>query len=155
VPEPAPTPPAASPGARPGAAPQIKTPAAETQSYADLPELQAGAAIGLDKRTAERLRRGQLPIEATVDLHGMTQAEAHGALGAFLARCHAHGRRSVLVITGKGARSERGEGVLRATVPRWLNAPENRARVLAFATAQPKDGGAGALYVLLRRVRDR
>jgi len=115
-----------------------------------LPALTENAAPGLDRRRAERLRRGTLPIEARLDLHGMTQDEAHQALAVFLARGEAAGWRCVLVITGKGAR---GGGVLRATVPRWLNEWPNRQRLLAFAPAQPKDGGGGALYLLLRRAR--
>jgi DNA-nicking Smr family endonuclease len=115
-----------------------------------LPALSADAAPGLDRRSAERLRRGALAIEARLDLHGMTQDEAHQALGVFLTRAEAAGRRCVLVITGKGAR---GGGVLREAVPRWLNEAPNRQRLLAFTWAQPKDGGAGALYLLLRRAR--
>ena len=117
-----------------------------------LPELAPGASAGLDKRSAERLKRGQLTIDGRIDLHGMTQAEAHGALAAYLDRAQGATRRCILVITGKGRVSEQG-GVLRTMVPRWLNAPATRARVLAIAPAQPKDGGAGALYVLLRRLR--
>jgi DNA-nicking Smr family endonuclease len=117
---------------------------------AKLPALTAQDTPGLDRRSAERLRRGALPIEARLDLHGMTQEEAHEALADFLARAEAAGRRCVLVITGKGAR---GGGVLREAVPRWLNETPNRRRLLAFAPAQLKDGGAGALYLLLRRAR--
>jgi DNA-nicking Smr family endonuclease len=101
---------------------------------------------GLDRRTAERLRRGEMAIEARLDLHGMTQEEAHGALVRFLARAHVAGQRCTLVITGKGA-------VLREAVPRWLGEGEAQARVLATSPAQPRHGGGGALYVLLRRVR--
>jgi DNA-nicking Smr family endonuclease len=115
-----------------------------------LPPLAAGAPAGLDRRTARRLRRGELPIEDWLDLHGRTQEEAHAALGRFLAAAEAAGRRCVLVITGKGARGE-GGGVLRRMVPRWLNEPANRARVVALAPARPRDGGEGALYLLLRR----
>jgi DNA-nicking Smr family endonuclease len=92
-----------------------------------------------------------LRIEARLDLHGLTQAEAHHTLGAFLADAQRRERRCVLIITGKGGVG-RG-GVLRAAVPRWLNEAPNRTRVLAFAPAKLKDGGAGALYVLLRRQR--
>ncbi|HEX7970035.1 MAG TPA: Smr/MutS family protein, partial [Stellaceae bacterium] len=102
-------------------------------------------------RNAERLRRGELGIEARLDLHGMTQEEAHRALDDFLACAQHAGRRCVLVITGKGG-AGRG-GILRSAVPRWLNEAPNRARLLAFAAAQPKHGGAGALYLLLRRRR--
>ncbi len=98
----------------------------------------------------ERLARGRLRPEATLDLHGLTLAAAHEALGAFLARAQARGARCVLVITGRG---KLGEGAIRAELPRWLNAAAVRPRVLGFATAQPRDGGAGACYVLLRRIR--
>jgi DNA-nicking Smr family endonuclease len=117
-----------------------------------LPPLSPETTAGVDRRTAERLRRGALALEARLDLHGMTQEEAHRALDAFLARAAQAGKRCVLVITGKGGRSS-GDGVLRAAVPRWLNEAPNRARLLAFAPAQPQDGGAGALYLLLKRRR--
>jgi DNA-nicking Smr family endonuclease len=102
----------------------------------------------LDRRSAQRLKRGQTAIEARLDLHGMTQAEAHRALLAFIARARGDGLRAVLVITGKG-----GEGVLRASVPRWLAEPRVRAMILAIEEAQPRHGGAGAKYVLLRKKR--
>jgi DNA-nicking Smr family endonuclease len=116
------------------------------------PELAPGTVAGIDRRTAERLKRGQLAVEATLDLHGQTQAEAHRAVEAFLARCQSAGKRCVLIITGRGHRHEDG-GVLRRNLPLWLNEGTNRARILAIATAQPKHGGAGALYLLLKRQR--
>ena len=94
------------------------------------------------------MRRGKVAIEARIDLHGMTQAEAHDALEDFIFDCQASGRRSVLVITGKGVA---GEGILRAAVPKWLN--EHRRIVRGFSHATPKDGGEGALYVLLKRLK--
>jgi DNA-nicking Smr family endonuclease len=103
---------------------------------------------GLDRASAERLRRGRYPIEARLDLHGMTQAEAHRALNGFVAGSRALGRRVVLVITGHGRISG---GVLKAAVPRWLNEPELRRHLLAITRAQPRDGGDGALYLLLRK----
>ena len=106
---------------------------------------------GLDRRNALRLKRGQLPVEARLDLHGLTQEEAHRALAGFVARGQAAGKRVVLIVTGKGSRE--GTGVLKEAVPRWLNEPAIRARVLAMATAVPRDGGDGALYILLRRAR--
>jgi len=124
---------------------------------ARLPALKHGATPGLDKRRAERLRRGQLSVEGRIDLHGMTQEAARRALDAFLAASYAAERRMLLVITGKGLRPnaspEDATGVLRRAVPRWLNESPNRERVLAFTHAQPRDGGTGALYVLLRRRR--
>lgn len=121
------------------------------------PPLELGRAPGVDKRQADRLRRGRTEIDARIDLHGMTQAEAHRRLAAFIERSAASGLRLVLVITGKGLTSEiagRGSGVLREAVPRWLNEPALRPRVLAVTHAQPKDGGHGALYVLLKRARE-
>ena len=106
---------------------------------------------GLDRRTALRLKRGQLAIEARLDLHGMTQAAAHRELAAFVARMSGQGKRVLLVITGKGTKE--GSGVLRQAAPRWLDEPGLRGRVLAIAPAVPRDGGDGALYVLLRRER--
>ncbi len=118
----------------------------------ELPSLRPGHSPGLDKRRAQRLRRGQMPVEGSIDLHGLTQKQAASALGAFLTDAQEAGRRCVLVITGKG--DAKGEaGVLRAMAPRWLNEPPNRARILAFGPAQPKHGGQGALYVLLRKKR--
>lgn len=106
----------------------------------------AAPAPGLDRRSAQRLKRGQMPVEARLDLHGMTQTEAHDALARFIARSHAAGIRAVLVITGKS-------GVLHGAVPRWLDEGENRPHILAAERAQPQHGGAGALYLLLRRRR--
>jgi len=120
---------------------------------ARLPDLAPGVAPGVDRRNAERLRRGERKIEARLDLHGMTQDEAHRALNAFIDRAEQAGWRCVLVITGKGRPGSSAAGVLRAAVPRWLNEAPNRARLLAIAAAQPKDGGAGAMYLLLRRRR--
>jgi DNA-nicking Smr family endonuclease len=115
---------------------------------------RAGAAasgVGLDRRSAQRLKRGQMPIEARLDLHGMTQDEAHRALDRFIREMYDAGRRAVLIITGKGTRE--GVGVLRQAVPRWLAEARCRSYVLATEEARPQHGGAGALYVLLRRKR--
>jgi len=116
------------------------------------PPLHAGEFAGLDRRSADRLRRGQLKIDSRLDLHGMTRAAAQDALRGFIGAAAARGDRCVLVITGKGAFSEAG-GVLRREMPRWLNLPDLRPRVVAFTEAQPRHGGSGALYVLLRRQR--
>ncbi len=116
-----------------------------------MPEISHGEVAGVDKRTAQRLRRGRLAIEGRIDLHGLTQDEAHRALSSFLSGSQKAGRRCVLVVTGKGLKPSGETGVLRANVPRWLNTPPNRSRILAFSYATRKDGGEGALYVLLRR----
>jgi DNA-nicking Smr family endonuclease len=117
------------------------------------PGLALGRIAGVDKRLAERLKRGQLAIEGMLDLHGLTQEEAHRQLDGFLALSANAGRRCVLVITGKGVWREEA-GILREMVPRWLNEAPNRARVLAIAAAQPRHGGSGALYILLKRRRE-
>ena len=119
---------------------------------AALPNLAAGKSADVDSRTMDRLRRGRLRPEARLDLHGMTQDKAHRALDQFIAEAYSSGVRSIVIITGKGRVSE-GGGVLRNQVPNWLNAPNIRPSILAFSSAQPKDGGSGALYVLLRRRR--
>ena len=113
-----------------------------------------GTLPAIDRRTAERLRRGQIPIEATIDLHGLTQDEAFGAIESFLAESLQGGRRCVLVITGKGTARD-GGGVLRSAVPRWLTEGIYREHLIGIAVAFPQHGGEGALYVLLRRLRER
>ncbi len=117
---------------------------------AAMPELRPGVATDLDARTMERLRRGRVRPEARLDLHGLTQDEAHGALTRFIADSRRAGRRCVIVITGRG-RSKLGGGILREQTPRWLNLAPVRGNILGFAQAQPKDGGSGAIYVLLRK----
>lgn len=150
--------------APPSSAPAPRRPrgaAAEARSFpALLAEHGAGRAPGLDRRTALRLRRGQMEIDGRIDLHGMTRRKAHAALAAFVASGRRHGRRCLLVITGKGGRPREesgfeGErtGVLRREAPRWLAEPPLAGDVLAVAPARPADGGDGAFYVLLRRRR--
>lgn len=104
----------------------------------------------LDRQTTAKLAREKLPIEGRVDLHGMTQSEAHGLLFSFLQRAHAGGVRYVLVITGKGS-SSGGDGILRRAVPAWLTTPLFRPFVSGYDHAARGHGGSGALYVRLRR----
>lgn len=125
---------------------------ASPPSGAQSAPLRPGATSGLDRRTMDRLRKGRLRPEARIDLHGMTAERARRALENFVADKHTEGKRCVLVITGKGSLKQ-GGGIIRREFPDWLNAPEIRPRVLGFAQAQPADGGAGAFYVLLRRIR--
>ena len=119
-----------------------------TSPHVPLPPLDRFA--GIDRANAERLKRGLHRIEARLDLHGMTQAEAHWALSGFIAVSRAAGRRCVLVITGRGL-GQNGPGVLKSSVPRWLEEPAVRRHILAIAAAQPHHGGPGATYLLLRR----
>lgn len=133
--------------------PVTKEAVAERRQHNDapaLPPLALDRFAGVDRANAERLKRGRHAIEARLDLHGMTQAEAHRALAVFIRGARAAGKRCVLIITGRGSI---GGGVLKAAVPRWLDEPEFRPHLLAIATAQPRDGGNGALYVMLRRTR--
>jgi DNA-nicking Smr family endonuclease len=152
--EPKPLPPPESPAPKLARAktkvPPPQPPAPVAPPPARPHELTHGHAIGIDKRQADRFRRGKTPIEGKIDLHGRTQQEAHDDLHHFLARAHAAGKRMVLVITGKGITGAK-TGVLRENVPRWLNEPSLRRHVLAFDYAEPQHGGQGALYVLLKR----
>ena len=83
----------------------------------------------------------------------MTQEQAYVALNYFTKASYQARKRCVLVITGKGSKSRGSVGVLRMAVPRWLNEEPNRTRVLAFSYATPRDGGEGALYVMLKKKR--
>lgn len=113
-----------------------------------------------DRRTLQRLKRGQLPIEGRLDLHGMTQNQAFDALCSYIPAAYGQGKRCILVITGKGL-SKTGKthildqmpGVLRQKTPEWLSQPPLRQFILQTHPAKQSDGGHGALYVLLRRNR--
>jgi DNA-nicking Smr family endonuclease len=118
-----------------------------------LPELSHSTQTGLDKRNAKKLKKGRHAIEGQLDLHGMTQVLAHVAINNFIEVSYRAGKRCILVITGKGLKLDGSIGVLRLAVPRWLNEAPNRSRVLAFSYATPKDGGEGALYIMLKRKR--
>lgn len=119
---------------------------------------------GLDRRTEQRLGRGQIEVDDRLDLHGMTQSAAHSALRGFLVSAQAQGSRNVLVITGKGAPDVArfdaqtmwgsGRGVLRRLVPEWLSQAEMRVFVSGFRQAHQRHGGGGALYVRIRRRRE-
>jgi len=109
----------------------------------------------LGRRMRSRVARGTADIDGRLDLHGLTQSEAHAALLRFLRQASGRGARLVLVITGKGARGGEGErGVLRRQVPQWLRLPEFRALVIGFEQAHVAHGGEGALYVRVRRSRE-
>lgn len=112
------------------------------------PELAPGRTPGLDRRSAERLRRGKLPIDGTLDLHGMSREAAHAAVIDYVLTAHATGKRCIILVTGKG------RGVLKENTPHWLNLPPLRDKIIAIETCRPEHGGDGALYVLLRRRRD-
>jgi len=111
----------------------------------------------LERRLRQELARGRATPDAALDLHGLHRQEAFAALREFLAKAQIEGARLVLVVTGKGARTTSTDGtsgVLRKSVPIWLRGAEYRTIVLGFEEASRPHGGAGALYVRLRR-RDR
>ncbi len=115
----------------------------------------------LDRKARQKIARGRDSIDARIDLHGFTQAEAHDALLRFLRRTQSRGGRVVLVITGKGVRNAdkrdpadivaRDRGVLKRAVPLWLALPEFRDLVIGYDSAAASHGGEGALYVRLRK----
>lgn len=102
----------------------------------------------LTERTFRRLRRGEFAIEAEIDLHGMRLSEARAELQTFLRECQLRGIACIRVIHGKGSRSGPEGPVIKPGVHHWLSRWD---QVLAFVSAQPKHGGNGAVYVLLRR----
>jgi DNA-nicking Smr family endonuclease len=110
----------------------------------------------LGRKLKQRVARGRDAIDARLDLHGFTQAQAHAALLRFLRRAQAHGARIALVVTGKGT-SKSGEalerGVLKRQVPLWLSLPEFRPLVIGYEDAHVAHGGGGAIYVRLRRAQ--
>ena len=108
---------------------------------------RSGLPIGkLDRQDVTRLRRGTISLEGRIDLHGLTEEQAHHAVDRFVEQSWSAGLRLVLVITGKG-------GVLRTLLPRWLAASRHRGRVLALSEASARHGGGGAYYLRLRRRR--
>jgi len=121
----------------------------ETREYLE------GHVVGLDPRLVRRLRRGELAWQAHLDLHGMTAAEARPALERFLGDAVRDGHRCVLVVHGRGHNSKDQIPVLKEHLKSWLARGRLGRLVLAFTSARPHDGGAGALYVLLRRDRRR
>ncbi|MDX2113952.1 MAG: Smr/MutS family protein [Alphaproteobacteria bacterium] len=112
--------------------------------------LTTGSTTALDKRNAERFRKGEMALEAMLDLHGMTYEKANAALARFIETSYMRQKRALLIITGKGTR---GEGVLKSALPGWLNHDDIRPMVLAVSPAKAKHGGSGAYYVLLKRKR--
>jgi DNA-nicking Smr family endonuclease len=110
-----------------------------------------GRRVDLPVTALRRLRRGAMPIDARLDLHGLLLDEARAKLDAFVRTTRARGERCVLVIHGKGTHSPGGVGVLRGEIAAWLSQGAASEHVAAFATAREGDGGEGAVYVLLRR----
>ena len=117
----------------------------------DTDEYVEGIAHGLDRRLLSRLRRGDFAIQAHVDLHGLSREEARLRVETFMHESKLNGRRCVLIVHGRGLNSKDQIPVLKDAVRLWLQRGRLARSVLCFATARPTDGGAGAVYVLLRR----
>ena len=113
----------------------------------------------IERRLKRDLSRGRAAIDGALDLHGLTQAEAHQALRGFLRHSQARGARLVIIVTGKGGAIDEfsgwpnERGVLKRLTPQWLREPDLRSVVLGFEEAGRAHGGSGALYVRLRRVQ--
>lgn len=120
-----------------------------TIQYTD--EYMEGVAPGVDRRLAQRLHQGDFSVQAHLDLHGYTVEEAKNALDGFLTNAYTTGRRCLRVVHGRGHNSPDNRPVLKEQVQFWLSHGRLSRLVLAFATAPAVDGGAGAVYVLLRR----
>lgn len=118
-------------------------------------EYVEGSRVGIDQRLTNRLRRGEFATQDHIDLHGMIQSAAKEALTRFIVESVRKGLRTVLVVHGRGLGSPGGRPVLKHAAAEWLSHGTIGAHVLAFTTARPQDGGAGAMYVLLRRDRRR
>jgi DNA-nicking Smr family endonuclease len=139
-------PPAPKPAASPAAPPEEPV----QFEVVRVGERVAGRAPGIDRKHLRRLRSGDVRVDVRVDLHGLHGPEAREVVREALIGAAEAGRRCALVIHGRGQRSESGP-VLKQALPRWLAEPPLGARVMAFASATPADGGTGATYVLLRR----
>ncbi len=155
--EPAPPDPPAPPASKP--VPDLSDIGIGTRSRGPTPRASRPAPpVRMDAKAYGRMRRGKLPVDARIDLHGVTLAEAHPRLVSFVLSSHAAGRRLILVITGKGGHEGTdgdpvapGRGVLRRQVPHWLSSAPLRGVVLQVDAAHRRHGGLGAIYVYLRR----
>jgi DNA-nicking Smr family endonuclease len=114
-------------------------------------EYMEGSISGVSRSIMKKLKRGKLPIQAHMDLHGLTKNDAEAAVRRFLINSHHRGLRCVLIVHGRGLNSPDSIPVLKERLPVWLNRGPARKIVMAFSSAQPYDGGTGAIYVLLRK----
>ena len=131
----------------------------ETLTFPDFNNDNKKSSPNMDKKNFNRLLKGKMEIEGTIDLHGLTADQAKIKLIAFIDRSYTLGKRLIIVITGKGKHKGYDEfqrpinGVLRQSLPNWLSGPSVSDKVLQVTQAQPKHGGTGAFYVYLRRKR--
>ncbi len=120
----------------------------------DSDEHLEGAMVGLDPRLLRRLRQGEFACQAHLDLHGLTSEQARLEVERFLSHAYQSGKRCVLIVHGRGRNSKDQIPVLKGRLATWLARGQWARLILAFTSARPCDGGAGALYVLLRRQRN-
>ncbi len=133
----------------------VQTGQAKTKTSSDktmLADFRLGEMSGVDRTSARRMQRGQVPIEDRLDLHGLSQEQAQKKVKAFIGSAVQKNFRYVLIITGKG---RDGHGILREKVPEWLKDAPLCYHLNAISYAQPKDGGKGALYIRLKRQREK
>jgi DNA-nicking Smr family endonuclease len=110
-----------------------------------------GSISGVDRNTMRRLKRGQIPVQDHIDLHGLTQKDAEARVREFLVSSQGRGLQCVLIVHGRGLNSPDSIPVLKERLPVWLNRGTARKIVKAFSSARAYDGGTGAIYVLLRK----
>jgi DNA-nicking Smr family endonuclease len=151
--------------APPNAEVQTGTPHTTKRDPVRTPQVHERRTVGIDGNTAERLRRGLLKPQAKLDLHGMSERDAHRALITFVRAARLRKFRLLLVVTGKGSADRqtgnetafdlgldmRARGVLRNLAPRWLREPGLGELVADVREAHRRHGGSGALYVYLRK----
>lgn len=151
---------AGRPRVKPAPSPRVAEPARERP---DPPKVSRQAlakpvdATTLDGGWDRRLRGGKLAPDRSIDLHGYSRDQAYDVLSRAIENAAFAGQRALLVVTGKGAKDggdgDRPRGVIRASLPHWLETPALRPYVAALRPAHPRHGGSGAFYVILRRLR--
>ncbi|AIF80852.1 hypothetical protein I862_01445 [endosymbiont of Acanthamoeba sp. UWC8] len=130
--------------------PQIFAP----KNSKNLIDLEINNSAGIDYSTNRKIVKGEYVIDGTLDLHGKTQEQAFLTLTKFIEEAYHAQKRLLLVIVGKGKQSENNHGLLRGLVPHWVNHPSLRHLIIGIKTAAPKHGGDGAIYILLKRIRN-
>lgn len=118
-----------------------------TNTFETCPELPQGAPM-------RHVKSPRITPQARLDLHGMTQKQAFEEVHLFITRCARQGLREVLIITGKGLKGAPTPGVLRASLPTWLEDPLLRPMVGSFSQARILHGGSGAYYVFLKKIKN-
>jgi DNA-nicking Smr family endonuclease len=127
---------------------QTRLPQDEMDSQVESGEVLRFLRSGIQTNVLQKLRRGQFPVEATLDLHGLTIAEANDELYRFVQHSQNLGRQAVRIVHGKGHGSKGQQPILKTKINQWLR---EFPVVLAFCSSSPRDGGTGAVDVLLRK----